>query len=148
VLLKTVVAATFATLAISTASAADLTVRAAKPIIDVPFFIVNDNRLTYSYIFTGTDPSVTNDTAKHSYTHFDTWAYGTNLLNISMFKSDHADPTNGCNRPNQDCAGATGIYGVLRSTFGFNQIFNTNVFTVGPLHNVSFELSADFNDRR
>ena len=42
------------------ASAADLApfpVK-AKPLIDVPFFLVNDNRVTYSYIFTGTDPGV------------------------------------------------------------------------------------------
>ena len=41
-----------------------------------------------------------------------------------------------------DCAGATEIYGLFRSTFGFNEIFNTKAFSLGPLHNVSFEVGA------
>jgi hypothetical protein len=70
------------------ANAADFLLKAVKPILDVPFFQVSENRLTYSYIFNGTDPGVTGDTAKqaYSFSHFDVWAYGTNFLNISMFK--------------------------------------------------------------
>ena len=44
-----------------------------------------------------------------------------------------------------DCAGATEIYGLFRSTFGFNEIFNTKAFTMGPLRNVSFEVGMDAN---
>ena len=40
------------------ASAADMAVKAVKPITDVPFFFVIDNRVTYSYIFSGTDPGM------------------------------------------------------------------------------------------
>jgi hypothetical protein len=36
-------------------------------------------------------------------------------------------------------------FGNLRSTFGFNQIFNTKAFTIGPLSNVSFEVGMDAN---
>jgi hypothetical protein len=138
------------------ASAADMAVK-AKPIVDVPFFFVIDDRVTYSYIFNGTDPGVftvrpdgtfNGKTAKqvYSFTHFDAWAYGTNFFTISMFKSDHNDPANGCAFPNPgNCAGATEIYGLFRSTFGFNEIFNTKAFSVGPLHNVSFEIGADAN---
>ena len=32
------------------------------------------------------------------------------------------------------CAGATEIYGLFRSTFGWNEIFSTKAFTMGPLH--------------
>jgi hypothetical protein len=137
----------FALASFGAVNAADFPVKAVSPIPDLPFFQVNDNRLSYSYIFNGTDPGVTGNTAKqaYSFTHFDTWAYGTNFFNLSMFKSDHADPANGCKGPNEGCAGATEIYGVLRSTFGFNQIFDTHVFTVGPLQNVSLELGTDFN---
>src|SRR3979490_1226738 len=138
------------------ASAADMAVK-AKPIVDVPFFFVIDDRVTYSYIFNGTDPGVftvrpdgtfNGKTAKqvYSFTHFDAWAYGTNFFTISMFKSDHNDPANGCAFPNPgNCAGATEIYGLFRSTFGFNEIFNPKAFSVGPLHNVSFEIGADAN---
>jgi len=138
------------------ASAADMAVK-AKPIVDVPFFFVIDDRVTYSYIFNGTDPGVftvrpdgtfNGKTAKqvYSFTHFDAWAYGTNFFTISMFKSDHNDPANGCAFPNPgNCAGATEIYGLFRSTFGFNEIFNTKAFSVGPLHNISFEVGMDAN---
>jgi len=150
------------------ASAADLPVK-AKPILDVPFFFVIDDRVTYSYIFNGTDPGAytrrangTYDgkTAKqvYSFTHFDAWQYGTNFFTISMFKSGHNDPASPCTNAGvitspaagfattpADGAGATEIYGLFRSTFGFNQIFGTKAFSIGPLHDVSFEVGMDAN---
>ena len=97
--------------------------------------------------------SVNGTTAKQVYssTHFDAWAYGTNFFTISMFKSGHNDPLRPASRPASpspaacDCAGATEIYGLFRSTFGFNEIFNTKAFTMGPLRNVSFEVGMDAN---
>lgn len=171
----------FATAALSLAAlasaglarAADLPVKAAKPVKDLPFFLVIDDRVTFSYIFTGTDPGVyslkpgggswNGDTAKqvYSFTHFDIWGYGTNFFTISMYKSDHNDPANPCtnaggfqsNLPGTGgfgsavnpagCAGATEFYGLFRSTFGWNEIFGTKQFTMGPLHNISFEIGAD-----
>jgi hypothetical protein len=155
------------------ARAADLPVKAKKPIVDLPFFLVIDDRVTFSYIFTGTDPGAfslkpsgtawNGNTAKqvYSFTHFDVWAYGTNFFTISMFKSDHNDPANPCtnfggfqsNLPGgggfgsavnpAGCAGATEVYGLYRSTFGWNEIFGTKAFSMGPLHNISFEVGAD-----
>ncbi|MHC2518943.1 hypothetical protein [Bradyrhizobium diazoefficiens] len=141
-------AAGFAAAAAGASLAADLSDKPvkAKPIADVPFFFVNDNRITYAYQFTATDPGVTDRTAKQTYafTHFDAWAYGTNLINMSLFKSDHADPAGPCPvAVVTGCAGATEFFGTLRSTFGWNQIFDTHAFTAGPLHNVSFEVGAD-----
>jgi hypothetical protein len=145
------------------ARAADLPVKAVKKPVDLPFFLVIDDRVTYSYIFSGTDPgvysvkpdgSIDGKTAKqvYSFTHFDLWAYGTNFFTISMFKSDHNDPASPCSNVGvnilggaSDCAGATEIYGLFRSTFGFNEIFNTKAFTYGPLHNVSLEVGMDAN---
>jgi hypothetical protein len=137
----------------------------AKPIPDVPFFFVIDDRVTYSWMPNGTDPgnytvrpngTVNGNTAKsvYSFTHFDAWAYGTNFFTISMFKSDHNDPANPCvGSPTStttitgvgagNCAGATEFYGLIRSTFGFNEIFNTKAFSYGPLHNISLEVGAD-----
>ena len=151
------------------ASAADLPVK-AKPVADLPFFLVVDNRVTFSYIFKGTDPgdwsrnpngSINGTTPKqvYSFTHFDAWAYGTNFFTISMFKSGQNDPANPCTQPGgiqstggflgpvtpANCAGATEIYGLFRSTFGWNEIFGTKAFTAGPLHNISFEVGMDAN---
>src|SRR5579863_8053150 len=155
------------------ARAADLPVKAAKPVKDLPFFLVIDDRLSYSYIFTGTDPGVfsakpgntgwNGNTAKqvYSFTHFDIWGYGSNFFTISAYKSDHNDPANPCtnfggfqsNVPGgpgfagpvfpAGCAGATEFYGLFRSTFGWNEIFGTKAFSMGPLHNISFEIGAD-----
>ena len=104
------------------ASAADLTVK-AKPVAEVPFFLVIDNRVSFSWMPKGTDPgmftvnpngSVNGTTAKqvYSFTHFDAWAYGTNFFTISMFKSGHNDPASPCIAPGLtvnftpgDCAG-------------------------------------------
>jgi hypothetical protein len=160
----------FATLApVSFASAADLPVKvkAVKPVPDIPFFLLIDDRVTYSYIFKGTDPgafsvnpngTINGKTAKsvYSFTHFDVWGYGTNFYSVSMFKSDHNDPASPCtnagvitnpvgfaNTP-ANCAGATEFFGLVRSTFGWNELFNTKAFAVGPLHNISFEIGAEY----
>ncbi len=148
------VAAVFALLSGGNALAADLPMKAKAPPPppDLPFFFVNDNRLTYSYIFAGTDPGVSK-TAKqvYSFTHFDVWAYGTNFFGISMYKSDHRDPANPCGAPGPlfpavtGCAGTTEVYGLIRSTFGWNEIFNTKTFSAGPLRDISFEVGADAN---
>jgi len=142
------------------ARATDLPVKAASS-PDVPFFFVIDNRVSFSWMPQGTTPSmytvnsngtVTGTTAKqvYSFTHFDAWAYGTNFLNVSMFKSGHNDSASPCinagvtvNLTPGNCAGETEIYGLFRSTFGWNQIFDTKTFSVGPLHNISFEVGAD-----
>jgi hypothetical protein len=129
------------------AYAADLPVKAAAPVAEAPFFFVNDNRLTYAYEFTGSYPGLSNQTVAQTvaFTHFDAWAYGTNLINLQLIKYDHATPASPCPifQRTGACAGATEFYGLIRSTFGFNQIFNTNAFSIGPLRNISFEVGAD-----
>ncbi|WP_315834506.1 hypothetical protein [Bradyrhizobium prioriisuperbiae] len=134
----------------STAFAADTTILPikSKPAIDAPFFFVNDNRLTYAYQFTATAPGAADKTGKHvlAVTHFDVWAYGTNFVNLELLKSDSRDPASPClptvGVPNA-CAGATEFYGLFRSTFGWNQIFDTKAFAIGPLSNISFEIGGD-----
>jgi hypothetical protein len=148
------------------AADADLPVKAAKKVPDLPFFILIDDRVTFSWMPQGTDPGVWSVkpggvidpyTAKqvYSFTHFDIWQYGTNFFTISAFKSDHNDPTNPCTNAGvvfnpgtgvgtpADCAGATEFYGLFRSTFSWNDLFGTKMFTQGPLHNISFEVGAD-----
>src|SRR5215471_1873229 len=153
------------------ARAADLPVKAVKKAPDLPFFLLIDDRVTFSYIPTAKQPgmwvrnpngTVNSNVAKqvYSFTHFDIWGYGTNFFTISMFKSGHTDPANPCTGAPAgqitdplngflsvpaNCAGATEIYGLFRSTFGWNEIFNTKAFTMGPLHNISFEVGMDGN---
>src|ERR1700749_4904497 len=146
------------------ARAADLPTKAAKKPADLPFFPLIDARVTFSWMPKGTDPgvfsvrpdgSINAATAKqvYSFTHFDIWQYGTNFFTISMFKSDQNDPANPCTNSGvitsplagfatvlATCEGATEVYGLFRSTFSWNDIFGTKAFTMGPLHNISFEV--------
>lgn len=133
------------------------TVKAPAKPADLPFFYIIDDRVTYSWMPKGVTPgafsvrpdgSINGTTAKsvYSFTHFDAWQYGTNFLTISMIKSGHNDPASPCVSPGvtitgglADCAGETEVIGLLRSTFGFNEIFDTNAFSIGPLRNVSLE---------
>jgi hypothetical protein len=133
----------------------------AKPVADVPFFFVNDNRFSYAFEPKGTDPGAFSlrpngtfdgTTAKQvvNFTHFDVWAYGTNFITMSVLKSDSNDPVAPCSNAGvllsgttANCAGAVEFYGLLRSTFGWNELFNTRAFAMGPLSNISFEVGAD-----
>jgi hypothetical protein len=128
------------------AFAADLPAKSRPLAPEVPFFFVNDNRLTYAYEPNAVEPGLANRTAQqvYAFSHFDVWAYGTNFINLLLIKSDHAVPAGPCPilQPT-GCAGATEFVGLIRSTFGFNQVFNTKAFTVGPLQNVSFEVGAE-----
>jgi hypothetical protein len=142
---KLALAAVLAATASGYAGAADLPVKALKAAPEIPFFFVNQNWLSYGYQFTATDPGVST-TAKHTvdFIHFDVWAYGVNFFDIQWLKSDSRDPVGG-GLPNSGPAGETEIYGLVRSSFGWNQIFNTKMFSVGPLTNISFEVGGDGN---
>ncbi|UWU96039.1 hypothetical protein [Bradyrhizobium sp. CB1015] len=156
----------FASFTSAAALAADLPVK-AKPVSSTqPFFSVIDDRITISYIPKATDPGVfsrkpdgslnsTTAMQVYSFTHFDIWRYGTNFLNISLFKADHNDPASPCTNAGvvvnpgtgtvtpANCAGVSFVTGQARSTFGWNEIFDTKTFTVGPLRNISFQIGLD-----
>ncbi len=133
--------------------AADLPSKKAPAAQAAPasIFFVNDNTLSYSYQFNATDPGVPGKFGKNvfTFTHFDVWAMGTNFFNVDLLKSPSSDPAAPClapaGSPPAYCAGATEIYGLFRSTLGFNQLFGTKAFSMGPLSNVSFEVGADAN---
>ncbi len=129
------------------ASAADLGALKSPPKAPelAPIFFVNDNTVSYSYQFRATDPGVYGKFGKNvvTFTHFDVWAYGTNFFTVDYLKSPSQDPAT-CSTPGS-CPGATEIYGLFRSTIGFNQLFGTKAFTYGPLNNVSFAFGGDAN---
>ncbi|HVZ53874.1 MAG TPA: hypothetical protein VG986_18040 [Pseudolabrys sp.] len=137
---------------VGAASAADLPKKAPvlKKPAEAPFFIVNDNSVSYHYEFKATNPGA-GATPKHvlSYTHFDVWKYGTNFINIDWLKATSGQtPSGPCGllgQPATGCAPYTEIYGFFRSTFGFNEVFNTKAFSYGPLTDVSLMVGADLN---
>lgn len=137
-----------ATLApITLARAADLPSKSVKavPFTDAPFFFVNDNRLTYAYENTSKAVGHPGYTPKQTvaFTHFDAWAYGTNSVNFGLIKSNQNALAAPCTAAlNPGCPGAVSEYLLIRSTLGFNEVFNTKAFSVGPLRNVSFEVGG------
>lgn len=146
-------AALFAAAAIGQASAADLPLKAPPPPPVAPFFFVNDNSISYHYEFDATNPGA-GSTPKHvlTFTHFDVWAYGTNFFNVDWLKATNGRaPPNGTPAAPCDftgtnvCPGYTEIYGLFRSTFGWNQLFNTKAFSMGPMTNIEFVVGADLN---
>jgi hypothetical protein len=118
-----------------------------------PFFRSADNTLTFGVLPNATSPGETAKTIKqvYAFTHNDSWAYGTNMFYAEFMKSDHRDPSSPCtaifDRPSfgasAPCAGNFEVNAKLRSTFGFNEMFNTTAFRAGPLRNISFELGGD-----
>lgn len=129
--------------AIGLAQAADIPTKAPvlKAPAEAPFFFVNDNSISYRYEFLATNPGA-GKTPKHvlTFTHFDVWKYGTNFINIDWLKATSMQtPTSDGGAP------YTEIYGFFRSTFGFNEVFGTKAFSVGPLTNVSLMIGADLN---
>src|SRR6266852_8384570 len=123
------------------AFAADLPAKAkTPPPPEAPFFLVNQNSLSYSYAFTANNPGA-GKTPKDivSFSHFDVWAYGTNFFNIDWLKATSSrTPANGgvaCfgggNLPTP-CQGYTEIYGFFRSTLGWNELTHSKMFAYGP----------------
>jgi hypothetical protein len=113
-----------------------------------PFFIVNENSLSYHYEFTATNPGA-GKTPKNvgTFSHFDVWAYGTNFLNIDWLKATSLrTPSNPCPVVvATGCEPYTEIYGFFRSTLGWNELSHSKMFAIGPLKNVSFVYGADVN---
>ncbi len=145
-------------MALSPALAADLPSTkgpAPAPSSPVPFFFVNDNTVSLSYRFTATDPGDFTPAQGSgfgksilNFTHFDVWGYGTNFFTIDLLKSGALDPAAPCFGPGPGCpnpTGSTEIYGLIRSTLGFNELFHTKAFSMGPLLDVSFEIGGDAN---
>jgi hypothetical protein len=106
----------------------------------LPYFFVNDNRLTFAYLPDGATPPFPGKAAGNvvAFTHYDAWDYGTNLVNLGLIKFSHHSGGAPCTIPYQGCSGMDAIFGQVRSTLGFNQIFDTKAFSLGPLRNVFF----------
>lgn len=123
------------------------------------WFIVNDNVTGYYYLPTATNPGA-GKTPKHVsfFTHFDVWSHGTNYLQIEFLKSTNGrnplfgTPQKPCDQGGaafppgaSQCDGYSEVYGMWRGTLGWNQLFSTKAFALGPMTNIQFALGADFN---
>jgi hypothetical protein len=152
------VAVAFAATSLTAAYAADMSVMPTKaPPKELPFFLVNDTSVSFTWYPNATDPGVagssgsvqggvagqSNSFSKYvaTVTHFDVWAYGTNFLNIDYIKSSGADPINGV----AGAAGAVEVYGIARSTISGNAVTGTKMFSNFITKDISFEIGGDAN---
>jgi hypothetical protein len=121
------VAATFAATAVGAASAADMMpVKAPAP---VPWLLVNDNSVSFTYFPGSTDPGVFGATYNPRYqfdlTHFDVNRWGTTFIDISYQQYGNADPV-------QSMQGATGIHeadALVRNTLSGNAFLGKGTFS-------------------
>lgn len=151
-------AATAAT-TICSAYAADLTVKAPS-VPPVPFFLVNDTSVSFTYFPDATDPGVSggsdvvpggiagekNTFARYqgSIDHFDVWQYGTNLIHAEFNQYGKQDPTEGT----PGAAGSREFFGFAQSTLGFNELSHSKTFSNFLTKDVSlmFRITAGVQD--
>ncbi len=151
------VAAAFAATSFTAAYAADMGVMPTKaPPKDLPFFLVNDTSVSFTWYPSATDPGVSggqatglgNNGSSNSFnkyvgtvTHFDVWAYGTNFFNLDFIQSDKNDPTQGI----PGARGAVEVYGLARSTISGNALAGSKMFSNIITKDISFEWGGDAN---
>jgi hypothetical protein len=83
------------------------------------------------------------DIGKHTiaFLHLDAWRLGSNLIDVNLRISDHAEPAAGGG------TGAAEVYAILRSTLSFNRIGKTRRFTRGPLQDVGWETGFNLQSK-
>lgn len=143
-----VLAAIAAAAAVGCAHAADL-VPVKAPLKPVPFFLVNDTSVSFTWFPSATDPGVaggSNNTpggifgAKNTFSryqgsidHFDVWEYGTNFIHAEFDQYGPQDPNLGIPGSN----GSREFYALATSTLGFNELGHTKLFTTPVSKDVS-----------
>jgi hypothetical protein len=143
-------AAAVSVAAIGYANAADMPLKAPPPAPPVPFFIVNDTSVSFTYYADATDPGVSgssntvpggvvgqgNAFARYqgSLDHFDVWQYGTNLIHAEFDQYGPQDPNQG----NPGAAGSREFFGFAQSTLGWNELTHSKTFSNPLTKDISF----------
>ena len=73
--------------------------------------------------------------------HVDGWQYGSNFFNLDLLKSNARDPANNSSQ------GALEAYFLYRGDLSPNQIFKTNIFTFGPVRDVTLQAGFDISTK-
>jgi hypothetical protein len=151
-----VLAAVAAAAAIGCAHAADVTplTPVKAPPKPIPFFIVNDTSVSFTYFPSSTDPGVSGGSnatpggvfgAKNTLPryqgaieHFDVWEYGTNFIHAEFNQYGPQDPNDGI--PGSD--GSREFFAFANSTLGFNELGHTHIFTTPVTKDVSLFING------
>lgn len=133
------------------AHAADMPLK--SPVAPVPFFIVNDTSVSFTWFPWSTDPGVAGSSAtvpggvsgegnrfsryQFSIDHFDVWEYGTNLIHAEFDQYGNQDPNSGIPGSN----GAREFFGFWTGTLGFNELSHSKMFSTLFTKDVSLMLN-------
>lgn len=123
---------------------------AAVPVAAAEERQFSEDTLSYLYGPSYRTPFVTTpeapdgaDIARHTLElkHFDSWRYGSNLVDISLRKSSDVEPA---------AAGGTGAleaYAIFRSGLGFNRLTGMRAVAIGPLRDIALEIGANLETK-
>ena len=75
------------------------------------------------------------------YTHVGFWSMGSNFADITLSKSNMAEPASGGG------SGAVEAYFILRSNFGLNELTHSRTFHKGPLRDVALEVGTNLETK-
>ena len=75
------------------------------------------------------------------YTHNGFWSLGSNFADVSVAKSNMAEPASGGG------TGAAELYAILRSSLGLNELSHSRAFQFGPVRNVAIEAGANLETK-
>jgi hypothetical protein len=147
-------AAIGAALAVGCAHAADLMPVKAAP-QPIPFFIVNDNSVSFTYYPSATDPGVSGGSNvvpggvfgekntfgryQGSIDHFDVWEYGTNFIHAEFNQYGSEDPSLGI----PGSQGSREFWAIARSTLGLNELTHSKMFTNVVTKDISLEVGGN-----
>jgi hypothetical protein len=150
-----VFAAILAASAAGYAHAADMPIKAPPPAKPIPFFIVNDTSVSFTYFPTATNPGVKgsagsvpggvfgqrNTLARYSgeIDHFDVWEYGTNLIHLEANQYGPQDPNGGI----PGTVGQREMFSFARSTIGFNEVTHSKMFSNVLFTDVGLEIGGN-----
>ena len=144
------------------AQAADLPTKTAPIAIDVapvPFFLFQDNQISYRYAPNAREPGVLVPNAPSALgpaqnieknifglTHVDAYQYGTNFFNVDFLSSNAADPAAPAITPFTG-GGALEIYALYRGTLSGNALTHSKMFSYGFVKDVSLGFGGDINTK-
>jgi hypothetical protein len=112
-------------------------------------FLWTDTYLSYRYLWQDVQPGTYRDVQENAVnlSHADGWKYGQNFFSLDVEQFTHQDPTNIAGtfgQPGPQSTGSGEFYGLFRSTFSGNKIFDTKSFAFGPVGDVGLEVGADW----
>jgi hypothetical protein len=125
----------------SAAFAADMPVKAAPAAM--PFFLVNDNSVSFTYFPGSTDPGVTSYNPRYQFdmTHFDVNRWGTNFIDFNYQQYGNKDPI-------QSMYGSKGsgeADALVRNTLSGNAFLGKNFFSNYFYKDISLAYGGFFN---